>query len=222
METPGTYHHSILVGNLAEGAAEAIGADSLLSRVGAYYHDIGKTKNPLYFAENQFGIDNPHDRLSPVDSARIIINHTKDGIILGKKEGLPKEILDLIEQHHGGSTVAYFKHKAKEMGMEVDDSAFVYPGKSPQTKEAAILTLADSCEAAVRSLKELDEEKIENMVRKVVGGNLKGDKLLDSDLTFKDVEVIIDSFINTLTGIYHDRIEYPEEEEEGKEDGSTN
>lgn len=214
METPGTYHHSILVGNLAESAAEAIGANSLLTRVGAYYHDIGKTKNPLYFAENQFGIENPHNKLNPLDSASIILSHTKDGVTMGKKEKLPKEILALIEEHHGTTSVAYFKYKAEEAGMLVDPNDFKYDGKPPQTKEAAILMLADSSEAAVRSLKDLNEEKIENMVRKVVGGKIGESQMVQCDITFKDIEIIIDSFVNTLTGIYHDRIEYPEKKGE--------
>ena len=216
LETPGTYHHSILVGNLSEAAAEAVSANPLIARVGSYYHDIGKTIRPYYFAENQFGMENPHDKLQPMQSTAIITSHTTDGIKLGKEGKLPKEIIDIIDQHHGDTPVVYFYYKAKELNKDISISIdeFRYKGKKPQTKEAAIVMMADSSEAAVRSMKELTKERIEDMVRKVVQGKQKDGQLDQCPLTLKDIETIIQSFTNVLTGIYHDRIEYPDIEEE--------
>lgn len=218
LEAPGTYHHSILVGNLAESAAESVSANPLLARVGAYYHDIGKSIKPFYFAENQFGMENPHERLQPMQSTAIITSHTSDGLALGKEEKLPKEILDIIEQHHGNTLVAYFYHKAKELNKDIDISQdeFRYKGRKPQSKEAAIVMLADSSEAAVRSMKDLSKEKIEEMVRRVVDGKLKDGQLDECDITLKEIEVIINSFVKVLTGIYHERIEYPITEEKAE------
>ncbi len=216
LETPGTYHHSILVGNLSEAAAEAVSANPLIARVGSYYHDIGKTVRPYYFAENQFGMENPHDKLQPMQSTIIITSHTTDGIKLAKEAKLPKEIIDIIDQHHGDTPVAYFYYKAKELnkGIDISIDEFRYKGKRPQTKESAIIMLADSSEAAVRSMKELTKEKIEDMVRKIVQGKLKDGQLDQCNLTLNDIEIIIQSFTKVLTGIYHDRIEYPDIEEE--------
>ncbi|HZK32921.1 MAG TPA: HDIG domain-containing protein [Tissierellaceae bacterium] len=211
LEAPGTYHHSILVGNLAESAAETISANPLIARVGAYYHDVGKTERPYYFKENQFGIENPHDKLQPMQSVKIITSHTIDGIKLGKEYKLPKEIIDIIEQHHGDTLVAYFYHKYKEENPDINISAdeFRYKGKKPQTKEAAIIMLADSTEAAVRSIKELNNDKINKMVTKVVQGKLNDGQLDECNITLKEIQLIIDAFTNVLTGIHHDRIEYP-------------
>ncbi|MCQ4923776.1 HDIG domain-containing protein [Tissierella carlieri] len=215
LEAPGTYHHSILVGNLSEAAAESISANPLLARVASYYHDIGKTIRPYYFAENQFGMENPHNKLQPMQSTTIITSHTIDGMALGKEKKLPKEIIDIIEEHHGNTAVAYFYYKAKELDKDMDISidAFRYKGRKPQTKEAAIVMLADSSEAAVRSMKDLTKEKIEDMVRKVVQGKLKDGQLDECNVTLKEIEITIHSFVNVLTGIYHDRIEYPNVEE---------
>lgn len=211
MEAPGTYHHSILAGNLAESAAETISANPLIARVGAYYHDIGKTERPYYFSENQFGIENPHNKLQPMQSVNIITAHTTDGIKLGKEYKLPKEIIDIIEQHHGNTMVAYFYYKFKEENPDINISTeeFRYTGKKPQTKEAAIVMLADSTEAAVRSIKELTNEKIEEMVKKVVEGKLKDNQLNECNITLKEIQLTIDAFVKVLTGIHHDRIEYP-------------
>ena len=215
LEAPGTYHHSILVGNLSEAAAEAVSGNALLARVASYYHDIGKTIRPYYFAENQFGMENPHNKLQPMQSVTIITSHTTDGIALGKEKKLPKEIIDIIEEHHGNTAVVYFYHKAKELDNDIALSIneFRYKGRKPQTKESAIVMLADSSEAAVRSMKELTKDKIEDMVRKVVQGKLKDGQLDECNVTLKEIETIIQSFINVLTGIYHDRIEYPNTEE---------
>ncbi|MBU5438257.1 HDIG domain-containing protein [Tissierella sp. MSJ-40] len=220
LEAPGTYHHSVLVGNLSEAAAEAIDANPLIVRVGSYYHDIGKTKRPYYFKENQFGMDNPHDKLQPMQSTQIITSHTLDGIALGKEHKLPTEILDIIEQHHGNTAVVYFYHKARELNkdMDIDINEFRYKGKKPQTKEAALVMLADSTEAAVRSIKGPTKEKIEEMVKKVVKGKLDDGQLDECDVTLKEINIIINSFIKVLIGIFHDRIEYPTLEANGKEE----
>lgn len=209
IEAPGTYHHSLMVGNLSEAAAEVIGADPLLTRVGSLYHDIGKTKKPYYFKENQFGMENPHDKLNPIHSTHIIKNHTLDGIQMAKHKKLPKEIIDIIEEHHGDTLVAYFYYKAKEEDRDVKLEDFRYSGRRPQTKEAALVMLADSTEAAVRSLKNPTKESIDEMVTKVVKGKLNDGQLDECNITNKDITNIIDIFTSILIGIYHDRIEYP-------------
>lgn len=211
LEAPGTYHHSILVGNLSEAAAEAISANPLIAKVGSYYHDIGKTVRPYYFAENQFGMENPHDKLQPMESTGIILSHATDGIALAKEYKVPKEIIDIIDQHHGDTTVAYFYYKAKELNkdLNIPMEEFRYKGRKPQTKESAIIMMADSSEAAVRSIKDLTKDKIEDMVRKVVKSKIDDGQLEECNITLKEIEMTINSFINVLTGIYHDRIEYP-------------
>ena len=211
LEAPGTYHHSVLVGNLGEAAAEEVGADPLITRVGAYYHDIGKLKRPFFFKENQFGYENPHDKLNPSLSTLIITNHTKDGLAMAEKYNLPKEIKDIIIQHHGDTIVAYFYYKALngENGDNIKMEDFRYKGQKPQTKEAAIIMLADSVEAAVRSIKEPNKGKIEEMVRNVIKGKLEDGQLEECDLTLKDLNTIANIFCTVLLGIFHDRIEYP-------------
>lgn len=213
LEAPGTYHHSTMVGNLGEAAANKIGANSFLVKAGAIYHDIGKVVNPYYFKENQFDISNPHDLLEPSESARIITNHTSAGKKLAKSKRIPKEIIAIIEQHHGDTCVQYFYYKAKENNENTDINDFKYRGKKPQSKEAAIVMLADSSEAAVRSIKNPTKEKIEEMVSKVVKGKLNDGQLEDCDITYRDLEKIIETFVTTLIAISHDRIEYPEMKE---------
>ena len=214
LETPGTYHHAVMVGNLAERAAETIGADPLLARVAAYYHDIGKMKNPLAFIENQAGAHNIHDDLSAETSARIIAGHIRDGIDLGYESGLPVQIIGFIPQHHGTSVMSFFHRKAlREVGGKedlVDERTFRYPGPKPQTREAAILMLADGVEASVRSLDEKDEESIRAMVDRIVDGRLEDGQLDDADLTLKNIAQIKDAFVGQLLGMYHSRIKYPE------------
>lgn len=212
MEASGTYHHSILVGNLGEAAADAVGADSLLVRIGSYYHDIGKLKRPYFFIENQLGTENPHEKLTPSLSTLIITSHVKDGVELAKEYKLPGVIIDLIEQHHGTSLVSYFYHKAQELGNadSIKDKDFRYEATKPQSKEAAIIMLADSVEAAVRSMKVFTEGKIEGLVRKIIKDRLQDGQLDESALTFKDLDKIAQSFIHILYGIFHSRIEYPE------------
>jgi putative nucleotidyltransferase with HDIG domain len=212
-ETPGTYHHSVMVGNLSEAAAEAVGADGLLCRVGSYYHDIGKTKRPSYFIENQTNIENPHEHIDPVLSKSIIIAHVRDGVEMLKDCKMPKAIRDIAEQHHGTTLLHYFYHKAKslaaEEGREVSEDDFRYPGPKAQTKEAAIVGIADSVEAAVRSLRNPTMEQIDTMVRKIIKSRLDDGQLSECDLTLKELDIIAKTLNETLLGIFHSRIEYP-------------
>lgn len=214
LETPGTYHHSVMVGNLAERAAETIGADPLLARVAAYYHDIGKMANPLAFIENQGGAHNIHDDLSAETSARIIAAHIRDGIDLGYANGLPVQIIGFIPQHHGTSVMSYFLGKAvREVDGRtdaVDERVFRYPGPKPQSKEAAILMLADGVEASVRSLDEKDEASIRAMVDRIVDARVEDGQLDDAELTLKDIARIKEAFVGQLLGMYHSRIKYPD------------
>jgi putative nucleotidyltransferase with HDIG domain len=214
LETPGTYHHSVMVGNLAERAAETIGADPLLARVAAYYHDIGKMKNPLAFIENQAGAHNIHDDLNAETSARIISGHIRDGIDLGYEHGLPVQVIGFIPQHHGTSVMSYFHGKAlREVGGrgdEVNEGIFRYPGPKPQSREAAILMLADGVEASVRSLDEKDEASIRAMVDRIVDARVEDGQLDDADLTLRNIAQIKDAFVGQLLGMYHSRIKYPD------------
>ena len=214
IEAPGTYHHSVMVANLAEAACEAVGANGLLARVGCYYHDIGKTKRPYYFIENQINIENPHDHLAPEKSTKIILSHVTDGAEMVKKYKLPKEILDIVEQHHGTSLLKFFYHKAIEAGAEVKEEDFRYPGPKAQTKEAAIIGIADSVEAAVRSMKAPTQATIEKLVKSIIADRLNDGQLNECDLTFKELNKVSQSLCETLAGIFHNRIEYPEVEKE--------
>lgn len=211
VEAPGTYHHSLLVANLAEAAAEEIGADALLARVGSYYHDIGKLKRPHLFVENQMDQKNYHAKIKPSLSMLVIVSHVKDSVELAKEYKLPQVVIDIIVQHHGTTIVSYFYHKAKEeKGEEVNPDEFRYPGPKPQTKEAAIVMLADSVEAAARSLSEFTPSKLESLVREVIKARVEDGQLSESPLSFKDLEKIVYAFIKVLRGMYHSRIEYPE------------
>lgn len=215
MEAPGTYHHSVIVANLAEVATEAVGGNALLARIGAYYHDIGKTKKPYFFKENQLGKENPHDDITPELSKLLIISHVKDGLELAKEYKLPKVIQDFIPTHHGKTLVKYFYLTAKNNAENPDDikeEDYMYPGPKPKTKEQCILMLADSVEAAVRSINNPTKEKIENMVDNIVKDKLSSGQLDDSQLTISDVKKIKKCFLKTLNGIYHERIEYPKDE----------
>ncbi|ABK60772.1 MULTISPECIES: HD family phosphohydrolase [Clostridium] len=214
LEAPGTYHHSVLVANLAEVAAEQVGGNPVLARVSAYYHDIGKIKRPMFFKENQIGPDNPHDKINPNLSTLIITSHVKDGVEMAKEYKLPQVIRDAIQQHHGTSLVKYFYITAKnnsEKPEEIKEEDFRYQGPIPESKEIAILMLADSVEAAVRSIKEPTKGKIEEMVNNIIKARLNEGQLDNCDLTLKDLEKIRKSFLKTLSGIYHQRIEYPTE-----------
>jgi len=212
LEAPGTYHHSLMVGNLAEASAESIGANPLLVRVGSYYHDIGKIKRSEYFVENQRGFENPHEKIAPALSALIITSHVKEGLELAREARLPQVIVDFIEQHHGTSLAKYFYSRALEEDPEgtINEETFRYQGPKPQSKEVALVMLADSVEAAVRSLQDPSPEKIRNMVRRIIKDKLDDGQLEACDLTFRDLDTIARSFCKVLEGVYHKRIEYPE------------
>lgn len=214
MEAPGTYHHSMLVANLAEMASEEVGANSVIVRIGSYYHDVGKTERPYFFGENQMGGENPHNHMTPNLSAKIIISHVKDGIELARKYNLPKVIQDIIGEHHGTTLVKYFYYTMKnnsENPEEVKEENYRYPGPIPNSKEAGIIMLADSVEAAVRSIKEPSEDKIKEMINNIISDKLSCGQLNDCNLTIKDIEKIKKCFLTALNGIYHHRIEYPKE-----------
>lgn len=219
MEAPGTYHHSIMVGNLAESAAEVVGANSILLRVSAYYHDIGKLARPEFFKENQLTSKNPHDEISPNLSTLIIINHVKIGLEMAEEHNLPGEIRDMIAQHHGTTLVKYFYITMKNdetNDLPVLEEDFRYPGPKPQTKEAGIMMLADSVEAAVRSLKDPTPRKVDEMVYNIFADKLDDGQLDECNLTFKDVVAIRESFLKTFGSIYHARIEYPKEKKKNQ------
>ena len=223
-EAPGTYHHSIIVSNLAEAAATAVDADPLFARVAVLYHDIGKMEHPTFFIENQANIGNVHDGLDPHVSAQIIIDHVRDGVRLAKKHRLPQSIVDVIAQHHGTTRVEYFYRKAKEQNEDVDEKDFTYPGPKPQSREAAIIMLADSVEAAVRSraqsgrlFEQVEEgdrtsesQRLAEFVHSIIRSRVDSGQLDECGLTFDDVRKIEQSFLQILEGIYHPRIEYPE------------
>ncbi len=216
LKAPGTYHHSIMVGNMAEQAAETIGANALLARVGAFYHDIGKTVRPYFFTENQMEGANPHDLLDPETSAQIIRRHTRDGLELARSRyRLPRAIQSFITEHHGTSRIGYFYHKAvQEYGEDrVDRAEFEHLGPTPQTKETAIVMLADSCEAAVRSVRPQDAESLEGLIRKIVSKTIASGQLDNVPLTLREIHMVTASFIGTLQGVFHPRVRYPDAEE---------
>ncbi len=209
-KAPGTFHHSLQVANLAEAAANEIGANAMLVRVGALYHDIGKMLHPTYFTENQITNVNPHDELSPKDSGKIIIDHVIDGIELAKKNNLPDRIIDFIRSHHGTTLVYYFFKKQQELDEEVDENMFRYPGPIPFSKETAILMMADSVEAASKSLKNPTFLIIDQFVDKIIAGQMSANQFLNANITFKEIESIKKIFKQKLINIYHLRVEYPE------------
>lgn len=212
---PGTYQHSLQVANLAEQAAENIGADPLLTRVGAIYHDAGKSLNPFFFIENQLpGSTNPHDKLAPIASSQMIIRHVSDGLELARKYRLPRRVQDFIEEHHGTMLTRYQYAQAIDAagGDEnaVDDNQFRYPGPRPHSRETAILMLADGSEARVRAERPPNEESLRRVIKSVIENRLSSGQLDETDLTLRDLDQLIDSFTTTLRGIYHPRIEYPD------------
>ncbi len=213
MRAPGSYHHSMMVGSLCEAASESIGANPLLSRVGAYYHDIGKTKNPQYFAENQKLGENPHDKLKPNISALVIKAHVKDGLEMARTYRLPLVIQDFVTQHHGTSLIRYFYHKAKQLEdpdiPEVVEADYRYPGPKPQSRETAICLLADGIEAASRAMPDPSPARLRGLVQKMINLAFTDGQLDECDLTLKDLNLIADAFHRILTGIYHHRPEYP-------------
>ena len=211
-KAPGTFHHSIVMGNLSEAAAEAISANSTLARVGCYYHDIGKTLKPQYFIENQLD-QNKHDNLNPNISTKLIISHVKDGIELAKKYNLPQEVVDFIPMHHGTTLVSYFYHKAKYTAKSEDISDYIYryPGPKPQTKETGIVMLADAIEASTRAIEDPSPQKIESKIDDVIKARFMEGELDECELTLKDLTKIKQSFLKILVGIHHHRIKYPDQ-----------
>ncbi|MXQ53622.1 HD family phosphohydrolase [Shimazuella alba] len=212
-KAPGTYHHSIIVGNLAEAAAESIGADGFLARVGAYYHDVGKLKRPQFFIENQIHRDNPHDKISPNLSKTIILSHPRDGVEMLKVHRIPKAIQDIAAQHHGTTLLKFFYYRALEQsnGTKVIEEDYRYPGPKAQFKEAAIVGIADCVEAAVRSISKPSPSRIENMIGKIIRDRLEDGQFHECDLTFKECNTIAKAMAATLQGIFHSRIEYPDD-----------
>jgi len=234
VNAPGTYHHSVVVSNMVEATAQSIHANPLLAKVSAYYHDIGKIKKPLYFVENQVRGENRHEKLAPSMSSLILISHVKDGVELAKQQRLGKEIVDTIEQHHGTGLISYFYEKAKDQSEKkggrsspVKEQDFRYPGPRPQTKEVALVLLADAVEAASRTLVDPTPARIQGMVQKIMNGVFSDGQLNECELTLKDLNQIAKSFTKTLSGIFHGRIEYPEPIIKGKagqkrENGDSN
>lgn len=210
---PGTYHHSIMVGLLAEAGAEAIGADALFARVACYYHDIGKSVRPTYFVENQTYMENRHDRLSPKMSSIVLMNHVKQGVELAKKHKLPPRIIAIIPQHHGTGLMKYFYYKARKQIGDIDNSAleheFRYPGPKPQSKEAAIIMIADSVEAAARTVQEPNPTKLRNMIEMIIARIRDDGQFDECDITLRELKIVVDSFVKVLMGIHHHRIAYP-------------
>ncbi|MDR7486519.1 MAG: HDIG domain-containing protein [Armatimonadota bacterium] len=214
LEAPGTYHHSIMVGNLAEAAAEAIGADALLVRVGTYYHDVGKLRRPAFFVENQVGIENPHEKMSPSLSALTVGAHVRDGLELAREYGLPQAVADFIPQHHGTALLTYFFHQALERGDPLDEAAFRYDGPKPQTRETAIVMLADAVEATVRTLNRPTPDRLHEVVRRLIREKLEDGQLDECGLTFRELDRIAAAFVRILSGMLHPRVEYPDLEGE--------
>jgi putative nucleotidyltransferase with HDIG domain len=205
---PGTYSHSLMVANLAEAACQEIGANPLLARVGAYYHDIGKMDNPDYFVENQSAY-NKHDDIAPRLSATVIRSHVKLGVEKGRHLGLPKEVIDIIAEHHGNSVISWFYHEAMKRETAVNMEDFSYPGNPPRSRESAVVMLADVTEAAVRTLKKPSVARLEKYIQELIMAKFEHGQLSESELTFRDLETIKRSFVRVLAGYYHARIEYP-------------
>lgn len=215
LEAPGTYHHSVMVANLSEAACEAVGANGVLARVGAYYHDVGKTVQPQFFIENQMGIENPHDKLDPVTSKDIIIAHVTDGVKMLEEYHIPQEIIDIAGQHHGTTLLKYFYYKAiKEDKEKYTEEMFRYPGSKATSKESAIVGIADSVEAAVRSMNHPTPDQINNLVQSIIKDRLQDGQFSECDLTFKELQIVGKTLCETLNGIFHSRITYPEPPED--------
>ncbi len=223
LEAPGTYQHSMMVANLAETAADAIGANGLLVRVGAYYHDIGKTANPLMFTENQTG-ENPHNRMTPEQSAQVIIAHVETGVKMARENRLPLPVQHIMMEHHGNTRASFFYDKAlqeaQEKGLpEPDVNRFRYPWPIPSSRESAIVMLADSCEAAMKSNEIRDIERTEELIRRIVKGKIDLDQMASSGLSFSDVELIIQAFLRVYAGQFHKRVRYPDDDQDDKQAG---
>ncbi|MGL5125315.1 MAG: HD family phosphohydrolase, partial [Fusobacteriaceae bacterium] len=209
VEAPGTFHHSTMVAILSENAAESIMANTIFCRVASYYHDIGKLKRPHFYVENQSNGENPHNNISPFLSNTIIKAHTKDGVEIAKRYQIPKEIRDIMQEHQGTTLLAYFYNKAKQIDKDINVEDFMYLGPKPKSKESAIIMLADSIEAAVRSIDDKNYTAIDGMVRKIITSKIEANQLSEANLTFREIEVIIKSFVKTLISIHHVRMKYP-------------
>jgi putative nucleotidyltransferase with HDIG domain len=212
IEAPGTYHHSILTANLAEAGADAVGANALLCRVGAYYHDVGKLKNPRYFKENQRGGENPHDLMDPRESAKVITSHVGYGLELAQKFKLPRDVQKILVQHHGDGVVPYFLHKATEAGLETNEADFRYRGTKPSTKEAAIVMLADCVEAAVHSMDDPDRDQVKEMIDRLISARFTDGQMDDSPLNRRDMSTLAKAFLSVYDGVLHERVKYPGQE----------
>ena len=212
LEAPGTYHHSLIVSNLAEAAADAIGANALLTRVGAYYHDIGKMVKPEYFTENQMVMGNKHDDLEPSMSRLVILNHVKEGVELAKQYKINQRIIDFIPEHHGTSLIHYFYQKALTEGeaQDIGEQDYRYPGPKPKSKETAIVMLADCVEGATRAMEEHTPQKIEDVVRKVINNKFIDAQLDACNLSLRDIDAIASTFVRVLSAMHHSRVKYPE------------
>jgi putative nucleotidyltransferase with HDIG domain len=208
-QAAGTFHHSVIVGNLAERAAYLIGADSLLTRVGCYYHDIGKLVQPAYYIENQLGGDNPHDEMDPEESAKIIGEHVRAGVDLAREYRVPPAVQAFIPEHHGTRLIPFFYRKASANDPDVDEELFRYPGPKPQSRETAIVMLADGTEAMVRASEDRSPDRIDELVEQVISERQGEGELDESNLTLRELRVIAESFKQTLRGVYHPRIAYP-------------
>lgn len=211
-KAPGSYHHSMMVANLSANAVEAIGGDSLLTRVASYYHDIGKTVHPLFFVENlPAGLESPHKMITPYESATIIMEHVTEGVKLLEKYNMPKSIVDICRQHHGTTLVKYFYSKAKKKNKEISESEFRYSGGIPKTKEAAIIMIADSVEAASRTLKDYSQQSIESLVNQIVADKIKDNQLAQCELTVQELQIVKRSLVKGIASMYHTRVEYPKD-----------
>jgi putative nucleotidyltransferase with HDIG domain len=217
-KAPGTFNHSITMGTIAEAASEKIGANPLLARVGAYYHDVGKTITPQNFVENQLNNQNVHENLTPEESVSLIVRHVNEGVELAKEHGLPQEIIDFVPMHHGRMIMSYFFERAKKIYGEekVNADDYRYPGPKPNTKETAIVMLADGCESAVRSIDEPDPKKVENVINNIFNSRTADGQLDDAPITFKDITKMKEEFITILLGQHHKRIKYPKQDETEK------
>jgi putative nucleotidyltransferase with HDIG domain len=209
LEAPGTYHHSMIVGQLAEAASEATGANALLARVGAYYHDIGKLAKPQYFGENEPPGKSRHEKLTPTMSCLILGSHVKDGLDLAREEKLPKVILSFIKEHHGNTLMAFFYHKALEMDPSIQEQDYRYPGPPPRSRETAIVMLADASEAASRSLAEPTPSRIRGLVKRIIDSRANEGQLDHCPLTLREVALIKESFVKVLAAVFHGRVPYP-------------
>jgi putative nucleotidyltransferase with HDIG domain len=210
MEAGGTYAHTIGVANLAESAANAIGANGLLARVGIYYHDVGKMLKPQYFVENQLGGRNPHDKLKPHTSAALVREHVLEGIRMARDEGVPEVVVRFIPEHHGTQLIGFFYEKAKEESdEEPDPDEFRYPGPRPRTKETAIAMLADSVESATKVLQDPSPERVRDLVRNIIDGKIRDSQLSEAPLTLQEIHLIQEQFVKVVSGMYHQRLDYP-------------